>query len=97
MKIKFSYYSPESRIKHIPMTFERDVPVVPRLGERIIVHSDSGSLQFEVKQVLHVYENRGNYQGKDYNPEGVYVTLLIIDREQSYAEFQDFLKASGCS
>ena len=97
MKVKFAYYSPESRVKHIPVTFDREVSAVPRLGERIVAHKDEGSTEFEVKQVLHVYEDRERYQGKDYNPEGVYVTLVVIPKGQSSAEFQDLLKASGCS
>ena len=97
MKVTFSYYDPTSRIKHIAVTFERDVLVVPREGERIIIHKDSGSMEFEVKQVLHVYEDRENYKGKYYDPEGTYCTLLAISKGQSHEEFQALLEASGCS
>lgn len=97
MKVKFGYYSSDARIRHIAQTFERDVPVVPRVGERVVIHEDGNSIEFEVKSVLHVYENRERYQGKDYNPEGVHVTLLKIPREQRGAEFQKLLEESGCS
>ena len=77
MKIEFQYFTPESVIPHIPVTFKRVVSAVPQKQDIIVHHRYGKTLIFKVKDVYHVYEDREEYKDKDYGGDRIIVTLLI--------------------
>jgi hypothetical protein len=95
VKIEFHYYSPQARIPHISTSFTRDVEALPRVGDRIVRHMEGRSTDFEVKEILHVFEDRDSYKGKDYGGDRICVCLLPLSREQVSIEFRKLLEESG--
>ena len=62
----------------------REVVVVPRVGEYVAWHKDGESLYFRVLKVIHVMEDRTEFQVKGRTRE----TVCLVVEEVDQNEFQ---------
>lgn len=62
------------------MTRTREVIVVPRVGEYVAWHKDGESLYFRVMKIIHVMEDRTEYQVRGQTRETVCLVVEKVDR-----------------
>ena len=60
---------------------EREVTVVPRVGEVIVFHRSASSDRFRVMHVTHVYEDRMCYRDMG---DKISVTLKAVSHDEAY-------------
>ena len=56
--IRIEFYDKENR-------FVREVEVIPRIGETVVLHTEKKTFRYRVVDVGHVYEDQEWYQQKD--------------------------------